>query len=398
MKPEFYREVLPNGLTILFEKRQLPVVAVSSSVRFGAGYEHEKIKGIAHFIEHLMFKGTNKRAQEEIAREIEKKGGILNGFTSEDITSYWCKLRSKFLETGADVTSDLISNPKFDAVEFEKEKKVIIEEIKMYRDMPRLYVMDKIKEMLYEKPFGMSVAGTESVISGLTRDEVKSIYGDIYGPNRMIFGIVGDTDIDNVKELANKLFSGSKKDVKMTKPIKKTGEITEKRKGIDQANFVFGFHVPNMDDKERYSIEVLDSILAGGMSSRLFQEIREKRGLAYAVKGNIDQGLGYGYYAIYVGTTKDAVKKVKEIILKELKKIKDLGKAELEEVKEQLIGLKDVESEDSVNAMVELVREEIAGDAREYYKYDERIKDVRIEDVKKLADIKSFSSVELIPE
>lgn len=398
MKPEFYRKVLGNGLVVLFEKRQLPVVAVSSSVRYGAAYETEKVKGVSHFIEHLMFKGSKTRSQEEIAREIEKKGGILNGYTSEEITSFWCKLRSKFLDIGGEICSDLILNPRFDVKEFEKEKRVIIEEIRMYKDNPRLYVIDKIKELLYEKPFGMSVAGTEDSVRGLSRNNVMGLHNSVYAPNQMIFAVIGKSDIEAVLELAKKLFPKKEARVEFRMPVKKNEERVEKRKGIDQANFVLAFHVPDVRSKKRYDVEILNSILAGGMSSRLFQEIREKRGLAYAVKGDIDIGVGYGYYGIYVGTTKEKLKEVKEIILRELKKIRDLKNRDLEEAKEQLIGLNEVEREDSVRAMTELVQEEIWGKAEEYYKYADRINAVRLEDVKKLAKIKSYSAIALIPE
>ena len=131
MQTEFFKKKLKNGLTVLFEKRNLPVVAVSSTVKWGSAYETEDIKGISHFLEHLLFKGTKKRSSEEIAAEIERRGGELNGFTSDEVTSYWNKMPSRYLTTAIDIASDITLNPKFDENEFEKEKQVIIEEIKM---------------------------------------------------------------------------------------------------------------------------------------------------------------------------------------------------------------------------------------------------------------------------
>ena len=190
-KVEFYRKQLDSGLTVLFEKRKIPVVAVSSSVRFGAQYETEKIKGISHFIEHLVFKGTKNRKVEEIPREIELKGGVLNAFTGEEITCYWNKLPSKHFILGADISRDLVLNPLFEKEPLERERKVILEEIKMYNDNPTSFVLEKIKEMLYEKPFNMSIAGTAETVKGLSRDDVAKLHKSIYASNNMIFSVVG---------------------------------------------------------------------------------------------------------------------------------------------------------------------------------------------------------------
>src|SRR3989344_346851 len=153
-------------------------------------YKKKLNKGISHFIEHLLFKGTKKRSQKEIATEIEKKGGILNAFTSEEITSFWNKIPSKHLATGVDIVSDLILNPKFDAAEFEKEKQVILEEIKMYKDNPQLHVLDKIKEMLYKKPFGISGTGTNESVLGLKREDLIKFHDSNYSTNRMFLCVV----------------------------------------------------------------------------------------------------------------------------------------------------------------------------------------------------------------
>ena len=397
MKPEFFKKKLKNGLTILFEKRNLPVVSISANVMQGSGYENEKEKGISHFCEHLLFKGTKKRAYKEIASEIEKKGGILNGYTDEEVTGFWNKIPSKHFSSGMEIVSDLILNPRFDKKEFEKEKKVILEEIKMYRDNPQAYVLFKIKEMLYKKPFGIEGIGTEKSVSGIKREEIIKFYNSNYKTGRMILGVVGNTSIEEVEDFANRFpkTQGNGKKIKIEKVNKQVEEI---RKGIDQANLAVGFHISSLKEKNRYNYEIFNAILASGMSSKLFEEIREKRGLAYGVKGMIEQGKDYGYYVIYIGTTKDKVKLCKEIVLKEIKNIKNLKKRDLEEAKEQLIGLRKVESEESVGVMNELVQEEIAGNADEYYKYDERINEVKLDNIKKISKLKSYSSFALVPE
>ncbi len=395
---EFYRKKLGNGLTVLFEKRQLPVVTVSTTCKYGSEFETSALKGVSHFIEHLVFKGTKNRTVNEISGEIEKKGGIINAFTSEEITCYWNKLPSRHLATGIDISSDLALNPLFDKEALERERKVILEEIKMYNDNPQVYVKEKIKDFLYEKPFGMFGAGTLQTMAKMSRQNVLDIYNSAYSTNNMILAVVGKADFEEICGIAEKIFPKTEKRYQEKKPAMRNFEIIEKRKGVEQANLVFGYHVPTLKEKERYSAEVLDVILAGGMSSRLFREIREKRGLAYAVKGILQQDKNYGYEMIYIGTVKEKVRQVKELILKEIKKIQKLGKSEFEEAKEELIGGREVESESSEQVMTDLISEENAGNAEEYYKYEGRINSVKLEGVKKLAKLKGYSFIALVPE
>lgn len=394
---EFYKKKLKNGLTVLFEKRKLPVVASSVSVKFGSEYEPMALKGVSHFIEHLVFKGTKSRTNKQISEEIEKKGGILNAFTSEEITSYWNKLPSKHLDTGVDLVADLALNPLFNNLDLEKERKVILEEIKMYHDNPQVYVLEKIKELLYKKPFGMFGAGTMETMSKISRSDVLGIFNSAYSTNNMILSVVGKADFQEICKLGEKIFPFGNKGVRERIPAMQNQNLIEKRKGVDQANLILAWHVPTLLDKRRYSIEALDVILARGMSSRLFSEIREKRGLAYAVRGFLEQDRNYGYEMIYVGTTKDKVRKVKELILKEIKKMQKLERKDLDEAKEQLIGLRKVASENSEAVMTAMILEENAGKAEEYYKYEERINAVRLQEVRNLAKLKGYSFIALVP-
>jgi len=396
MKHEFIRKKLSNGLVILFEKRKMPVVSVSASVRQGFAYEDAKKKGISHVAEHIMFKGSKSRTRREIVEEIEKKGGVLNAYTDEEVTSYWNKVPSKHFSIGMDIATDLILNPRFDEVEFQKEKKVILEEIKMYKDAPRLFVFDKIKSLLYKKPFGISGIGTNKSVMGISRDDLISFFGAQYKTNKMFLSVVGNTSLEQIEKFGKK-FPDNTGGVGMANPVKINLQAVVKRKGIDQANFVFAHHISSLKNKGRYADEIFEAVLSGGMSSRLFEEIREKRGLAYAVKGGLEQGTNFGYEMIYVGTTKDKIKKCKEIILKEIKDMKNLSQKDFEEAKEQLIGLRKVGSEESVNVMNSLVQEELAGDAREFYRYEDKINSVKLEEVRKLSKIKGYSSIALVP-
>jgi len=393
---EFHRRKLDNGVTVIFEKRKTPVVAVSSSVKFGAQYESEEVKGVSHFIEHLAFKGTKNREVDEIPKEIEGKGGILNAFTAEEVTCFWNKMPCRYFELGADVSRDLISNPVFESKALERERGVILEEIKMYHDNPSTHVLEKIKEMLYEKPFSLSIAGSLKSVAGLSSDRIVELFNSNYTSNNMIFSVVGNVDWDAVLKEGKK-FSKNNGKIKEIPIRLRNGELIEKRKGIDQAHEVLGFHMPLLNDKNRYAGEVFDSILGGGMSSRLFQEVREKRGLCYAIKSNLEQSKDYSYELIYVGTVKEKVKEVKELILKEIKKLGVLNQRELSEAKERLIGLRQISKEKCDSTMIELLQEELGGDASEYYEYEDKIGKVRLNEVRELSRLKGFSFVALVP-
>ncbi|MDD5699572.1 MAG: pitrilysin family protein [Candidatus Nanoarchaeia archaeon] len=386
MKPQFYRKVLNNGMTVIFEKRELPVVSVAFAVRMGALNETEEEKGLSHFIEHMLYKGTPTRNAKKIAEEIEKNGGELNGFTSENITAYWCKMPSRHLNVALNVLSDIMKNSLFDEKELEKERKVIFEEIKMYRDNPRLHVFDEIKEIMYEKPFGMKISGTFETMAGIDRKRLIRKFKEIYRAGKMVLAVVGQADFSELCEFCEKYFPKADGSIPIPAIKLRRGQKIEKRKGIDQANLIFSYHSPLAGDKLTYAAEVLIALMAGGMSSRLFSEIREKRNLAYAVKGSLDSAKDYSYSQIYVGTNKENVEKVKELILKEFSNVAEtLDNKEFESIKEQLIGQYQISMEDSQTQMVNLLMDEMDGNAKKFYEYEEKIKGVKLEDVKKLA-------------
>ena len=392
----FYRKTLENGVTVLFEKRSLGVVAVATSVKYGAQYESESEKGISHFIEHLVFKGTKNRSVEQIPKEIEDKGGIINAFTSEEVTCFWNKLPRAHFHLGADLSRDLVLNPLFEKTALERERKVILEEIKMYHDNPTSYVFEKIKELLYEKPFNMSIAGTIPSVSRLSREQIVVLHNSMYTTNNMVFSVVGNTDFEQVVAEAKK-FPKSVCSLRPPVIVPSYKTFSEKRKGIDQAHTVFGFHMPTLHHKLRYASEIFDSILGGGMSSRLFQELREKRGLCYSVKSNLEQSRAYAHELIYAGTVKEKVRIVKDIILREIKKIHTLSHAELAEAQERLIGLREISKEKCDSTMIDLLQEELGGNAKQYYHYEENINKIRLRDVRQLSKLAGYSFVSLVP-
>ncbi len=395
---KFMKKKLSNGMTVIMEKRELPVVAFGITNKFGASHEESKVKGICHFIEHLVFTGTKTRTHEDISREIEKKGGILNAFTSNEVTSFWCKLPSEHIFAGMDIFADMLNNPLFEPKKFEKEKKVIVEEIRMYHDDPKRFVYEQLEENLYKKPFGEGIIGSEKTIMGLNRDFVYNYFRENYSPENYIVTIVGNADFEKVCDYLENKFKGAGKKISPLRIQKKNGQSIEKRAGLDQAHFIFGVHAPMPGTKAAYALEVLDGYLGNGMSSRLFLKIREEKGLAYAVRSMITAEKNYAYYSIYVGTKKENIEEVKKIIVEEFRNVKKMTAKDLEEAKERLIGLKKVQGEESVNVMNELMYHECVSKAEEFYDYEKKIKSITLEDVKKAAELKDFSTAVIVPK
>lgn len=401
MKTRFYRKVLKNGMVVLLEKRNLPVVSVAFAVRNGGVNEKEEEKGISHFIEHMLYKGTAKRDAKKIAEDIEKRGGELNGFTSEEMTAYWCKIPSKHLAVALDVISDMVKNPLFDEKELEKERKVIFEEIKMYHDNPRLHVIDEAQKLLYTGTMKINLAGTFKTMNGITKDKLFEKFKEAYTPENMILCVVGDADLDFLVKFAEENFKYEKSKVQLQKFDLDNESKTEERTGIDQANVIFAYHIPLAEDKKNYSAILLNSLMADGLSSRLFTEIREKRNLAYSIKGESNINKTFAYNSIYIGTMKENVDKVKNLILIEFEKVANsLDEEELNQVKEQLIGNYQISMEDSQQQMVNLLAYELQSNAKEFYDFEKNVLKIKLEDVKQLAlEAKNnYSFFSLVPK
>jgi predicted Zn-dependent peptidase len=401
MVKNFYRKTLKNGMVVILEKRDIPVVSVAFAVRHGGINEKEEEKGISHFIEHMLYKGTPLRDAKKIAEDIEKRGGELNGFTSEEITAYWCKMPSRHIHVALDVLSDMIKNPLFEQEELEKERKVIFEEIKMYHDNPRMHSMDEIQKLLYNGTMRINLAGTFETMNSITRDKILEKFKQVYTPNNLILCVVGDCGFNFLVKFAEKNFGNEKGRISCEKFDIKNGSMVEERTGIDQASVIFAYHVPPANEKNSYAALVLNSLMADGMSSRLFSEIREKRNLAYAVKGESNINKTFAYNFIYIGTMKDNIEKVKKLILNEFEDVANfLEQEEVEQIKEQLIGNYQISMEDSQQQMVNLLAYELQSNAKDFYDFEDKIVNVKLDDVKKLASgaKNKYSFFALIPK
>ncbi len=389
-------------MTVLFEKRELPIVSLAFAVKIGGVHESLEEKGISHFIEHMLYKGTLKRSAKQIAEEIERNGGDLNGFTSEEVTAYWCKMPNKKIKIALEVLGDMIKNPLFNEKEIEKERRVIFEEIRLYHDNPRMHVFDEIQKILYDGTMRINLAGTFETMNSIGKDKLFQKFKDFYKPNNMILCVVGDGNLEEILNFVEKNFNFENGKIpEVQKFGLSNSSKKEFREGIDQANLVFAYHSPLVNDEKSYASRVLSALSAEGMSSRLFSEIREKRNLAYSVKGDANINRTFAYNTVYVGTEKKNIDLIKELILKEFNKISDeLDEKELNSVKEQLIGNYHISMDDSQNQMVNLLMSEIHGDAREFYEFEEKIRKVKLEDVKSLArNVKNdHSFFELLPK
>jgi predicted Zn-dependent peptidase len=329
---------LRSGLTLLFEKRKLPLVTIMIAVKVGSINETERFKGLSHVIEHTVFKGTTTRTQKQISEAIEKIGGSINAFTSDEITGFFVKVPSKDIEIGLDILSDITLNPVFPEQEIEKEKKVILEEIKMIHDNPQRYIFEKSKQSLYRPSFGLPIIGSFQTVSSFNKKLVENWHAEYYNPGNMILAVVGNAEMnDIINSITKKIRTGRKISRKPLPVYPHNKKLIETRQDINQVHLALSVHMPTLNSRYRYAAELLDAILGFGMSSRLFQEIREKRGLAYAVKSYLDQGINYSHLTIYAGTMKQNVDKVRELILQELKHIRELKQSELEQARNKLL-------------------------------------------------------------
>lgn len=393
VKANLQKKVLSNGITLVFEKRDVPVVSVAFASKVGGINEDVEEKGIYHFIEHMLLKRTSSRGPFQISAEIEDKGGSINALTSEEFTAYHCKLPSEYLETALDVLSDALKNPVFDSDDLEKERKVIFEEIKMHHDNPVRYAFDEIQNCLFSGTMGMNLAGTYETMNSLKKKDLERRFEQSYKPRNLILCVVGNADFEKVVEFAEKSFGEGSPEIPVQEFEETNKSKTEEREGIDQANLVFAYHVPKAGEEGSYAAKVLSSLMADGMSSRLFNEIREKRNLAYAVKGGDDISKDFAFNFVYVGTTKEKVDEVKNLILKEFEEVSNnLSEQELEKVKEKMIGSHKISMEDSEDQMLNLIESEIESSAEDFYEFEKNVSQVFLEDVKNLAKKVSHGS------
>ncbi len=333
---------LSNGIKIVAE--EIPEhlsCALSIWINVGSIDENENNNGTSHFIEHIVFKGTKTRSALEVAEQSEDVGANLNAFTDREHTCYHTRVLSEYALITHELFLDMLFNPKLDEKDFELEKQVILEEIKMYKDTPE----DLVQEMLYQtiwqkQTMGQPITGTTESITKLKRSSVEKFLKEFYTPDNMVISIAGKFNLEEIVEKTEHLTSHitTKTKKKELPSLLITPSISVEDREIEQAHLSFATKGTSVYEEDRYTLAVIDIALGGGMSSRLFQEIREKRGLAYAISSYYHTNKLGGLFGIYAGTAPKDTNQVMDLILKELKdiKINGLKPAELERAKMQL--------------------------------------------------------------
>lgn len=319
----------------------------------GSRYENEKMAGVSHFIEHMMFKGTKKRPSTLIlTREIDRLGAEYNAFTSKEYTGYYIKADAKYLDISLDILSDMLYSSKFEAREMKKEKTVIVEEIRMYHDNPLMNIENIFESLMFTNPLGRDIAGNEKTVLNYDRKDVLCFRDEHYNPENMTIVIAGKYG-ENIKQILNKYFGGWKnKELKDRKYEKgKFGEerLKVEHKKTDQAQLMVGFPGFDYTDNLNPVVAVMNTIFGGSMSSRLFIEIRERRGLAYLVRSGADNFRDAGYLYIRAGLEAKNINKTIQVIKNEIKKLINKGVTvqELKDAKTHIRGALTLSLEDS---------------------------------------------------
>jgi len=347
MNSPFKKIVLKNGLrVVLIPEKDNPATTVLVLVEAGSKYETKNINGISHFLEHLCFKGTKKRPSAlEIAGELDRIGSEYNAFTSQEWTGYYAKAQAKHNDLILETISDLYLNPIFNEKELEKEKGVVIEELNMYEDMPQRKVQDLFLELLYgDQPAGWDVGGKKEIIQKITRQNVLDYRGRHYVASATAVIVSGNFNPKTIMPKIEKHFAvihNGKKSGKVAVVERQTKpEVLVKFKESDQTHLVLGCRAYNLFDKRKYALEILADILGGGMSSRLFQKVREELGAAYYVKADTDALTDHGTFSVSAGIEHSKIDIVIKAILGELVKISkgDITEKNLADAKEHLSG------------------------------------------------------------
>ncbi len=339
------KTVLPNGLTVITE--YVPTVRSASIglwTETGSRDETKETAGISHFIEHLVFKGTKKRDYIEISKSLERVGGYLNAFTSKENTCFYARVLDEYSDIAVDVLTDLVFNPTFPQKELEKEKDVVIEEIKSADDTPDDVIFEDFDKFTYNNhPFALPIAGTEKTVRSFTRKKVLEHLHTYYTPDKMILAAAGNLKHSALVKLAEKYVPKLHRTSTRTREQYAVSAYKafekEIAKPISQAHVVTGFPFER-NDKDFYAVLLLNMILGGGMSSRLNLKLREKYGLAYSVFSNFNSGDEVNLFNVYVGTDSNKVQKSLALIREEIEKIADklVPEKELELNKAQLKG------------------------------------------------------------
>jgi len=375
------REVLPNGLTVITEQMQnIRSVSIGIWVKTGSRDEDLQWNGISHFIEHMVFKGTRHRSAEDIARQIDSIGGNMDAFTAKECICFNVKVLDEHLPIAMDVLSDLVLNPVFAAQDISRERGVILEEIKMDEDSPDYLVHEIFTQNFWkDHPLGKPILGTKDTVKRFERDPVLDFYSQRFGPGNLIISAAGNLSHDAFVELVNKHF-------RQMKPVKNGFHsprpkivpriILRNKKALEQVQICVGVPSHPIAHEKRHASYILNTLLGGGMSSRLFQNIRERQGLAYAIYSDLNPYRDTGCLSVYAGTSRESASKVVQCVVSEFRKLKaeQVPDEELRRSKDQLKGSLMLSLESSTARMSNLARQEMYFDR--FFSMDELLEKI----------------------
>lgn len=388
------REVLPNGLTVITEQMQhIRSISIGIWVKTGSRDEDLQWNGISHFVEHMVFKGTKHRSAEDIARQVDSIGGNMDAFTAKECVCFNVKVLDEHFPIAMDVLSDLVLNPVFDSQDITRERGVILEEIKMDEDSPDYLVHEIFTQNFWkDHPLGKPILGTKDTVKRFERDPVLGFYGQRFGPGNLIISAAGNLNHEHFIELVNKHFQHMKpvkNGFHSPRPTIVPRVIMRNKKALEQVQICVGVPSHPIAHENRHASYILNTLLGGGMSSRLFQNIRERQGLAYAIYSDLNPYRDTGCLSVYAGTSRESASKVVQCIISEFHKLKaePVPDEELRRSKDQLKGSLMLSLESSTSRMSNLARQEMYFDR--FYSMDElleKIEAVTAEQLQELAN------------
>ena len=389
----FYKKTtLQNGVTILSESMpNVRSIALGVWVGVGSRDEPVEIAGMSHFMEHIMFKGTPSRTAKEISETFDSMGAELNAFTAKELTAFYSRMLDEHLSSGIEVLGDMLQNSLFKESDIAAEKHVVLEEINLHEDSPDELIHDLFSDSLYDNhPLGKRILGNQKTVGSFDRQKVLDFYQKTYTPSNTVIAAAGHFEHDKLVNLANRYFvdTDSAGFKRQKKKAQAQSRLSVMNKATEQAHICLGSLALSATDKDRFVLSVLDNILGGGMSSRLFQEIREKRGLAYSVYTYHSVHLETGSFCMYAGTSPKNVKEVINIMQEEIKRIIDeeASENELHRAKQHITGQLVLGLENTSHRMMRLGKSELAqGKIYSVNELIDKVNKVSAQDVKRLA-------------
>ena len=387
------REVLDNGLRLITETMpHVRSVTIGVWLTRGSRHESDARSGIAHFVEHMLFKGSDTRTAEDIAQSIDSIGGQLDAFTAKEYASYYIKVLDEHLPLAVDLLSDIVLRPAFAAEEIEREKKVILEEIKMVEDTPDDLVHEVFTQHFWEgHPLGRPILGSNETVQALTQDALREYFAGAYVGSNIIVSAAGNIEHAKVKDLIQQAFGAVKREGEPLNgtPPNVVPQVIRRTKEIEQSHVCLGTSSYPQRHDDRYVSYILNTVLGGSMSSRLFQNVREKRGLAYSVFSGMSAYRDAGNLTIYAGCANDAIEEVVDLCVVELKALKrtPVPESELRRAKDHLKGSLMLSLENTASRMSHLARQEIYFDR--HFGLDETlagVENVTADDVQRVAN------------